>query len=309
MLGASVNRIKETYKQDIAGDKDYTAIYARTVEGTPIHRVQIAGAVTDVSDYADTGKEPYYGARISTRGGDTVTVFAGQYQPGPQRVLSDIDVPAYVTVIGKPRTYEKDGEQRVKIVPEEVNLVDEDLVNKVTVKAARWTLESIGEAASDTEGALKEVALHAARVVQGEASPAESPLQDDDQDEDDGDDDSGASGDDESGAGADDSDDDNDDAEEGESEEASEEGESEEASEGDESEDDSAEESAGGLTDEALMEAAGIQAHRAGIIAELYDDAADLITAAEEGTLETLDDVGKVTQMEIRQNADAIRSL
>jgi RPA family protein len=76
--------------------------------------------------------------------GDTFFTYAGQYQPDAASMLRDLEPPAYVSVVGKPRTYETDdGEMNVSVRPESITAVDETTRDRWVVETAERTIERI----------------------------------------------------------------------------------------------------------------------------------------------------------------------
>lgn len=71
-------------------------------------------------------------------------MYAGQYQPEAAIFLSELNVPAYVSVVGKARKYEpEDGSVYTSIRPEELNYADEILRDRWVLDTAERTLERI----------------------------------------------------------------------------------------------------------------------------------------------------------------------
>jgi len=78
-------------------------------------------------------------------------VYAGQYQPEAASKLRDLEPPAYVAVVGKPRTYETDdGTVRVSVRPESITEVDANTRDRWVAETAKRTIERV--AAFDDEG-------------------------------------------------------------------------------------------------------------------------------------------------------------
>jgi len=85
-------------------------------------------------------------------------MYAGQYQPDAASMLRELEPPAYVAVVGKPRTYETDdGEVNVSIRPESITEVDAATRDRWVVETAERTLERIqhfqAETGEDGDGA------------------------------------------------------------------------------------------------------------------------------------------------------------
>ncbi|MDW7730914.1 MAG: DNA-binding protein [Methanolobus sp.] len=116
-----------------------------TKAGAKVNRLFIAGVVTEVEDIGSQkgGEKELWKARISDPTG-TFTVYSGNYQPEASVFLSTIEVPSYVTLVGKVRSYEPgDGSVFVSIRPEEINHASEDIRNRWVVETARLTLDRL----------------------------------------------------------------------------------------------------------------------------------------------------------------------
>jgi predicted DNA binding CopG/RHH family protein len=72
------------------------------------------------------------------------TLYAGQYQPEAAIFLSELEVPAYVALVGKARKYEpEDGNVYLSVRPEEINTADEKQRDMWVIETAERTLERI----------------------------------------------------------------------------------------------------------------------------------------------------------------------
>ncbi len=99
------------------------------------------GVVTEVENI---GKENnLWRARVADPTG-VFTIYAGQYQPEAAIFLSELQVPAYVAIVGKARKYEpEDGSVYVSVRPEEINTADEKLRDRWVLDTAEHTLARI----------------------------------------------------------------------------------------------------------------------------------------------------------------------
>ncbi len=115
--------------------------YIITPTGVKCNRLFIVGVVTEVENI---GKENnLWRARVADPTG-VFTIYAGQYQPEAAIFLSELQVPAYVAVVGKARKYEpEDGSVYVSVRPEEMNTADEKLRDRWVLDTAERTLERI----------------------------------------------------------------------------------------------------------------------------------------------------------------------
>lgn len=114
-------------------DDDRAPVYALLPTGAKANRVFVVGTLTETADVGD--EDEYWQGRVVDPTG-TFFVYAGQYQPDAARLLQEAEPPAYVAVVGKPRTYETDdGSVNVSLRPESLTVVDE-------ATRARWVSET-----------------------------------------------------------------------------------------------------------------------------------------------------------------------
>jgi len=115
--------------------------YIITPTGVKCNRLFIVGVVTEVENI---GKENnLWRARVADPTG-VFTIYAGQYQPEAAIFLSELQVPAYVALVGKARKYEpEDGSVYVSVRPEEINTADEKLRDRWVLDTAEHTLARI----------------------------------------------------------------------------------------------------------------------------------------------------------------------
>ena len=115
--------------------------YIITPTGVRCNRLFVVGVVTEVENIG--AENNLWRARIADPTG-VFTVYAGQYQPEAAIFLSELNVPAYVSVVGKARKYEPgDGSVYTSIRPEELNNADEKLRDRWVLDTAERTLERI----------------------------------------------------------------------------------------------------------------------------------------------------------------------
>lgn len=130
-----------------SGDDIYSPNFLISPTGLKVNRVFIVGVVTEVdllSEQKGSEKE-LWRARISDPTG-AFTVYAGSYQPEASVFLSTVQVPSYVMVLGKVRSYEPgDGSVFVSLRPEEINYVDESIRDRWVVDTAAMTLNRLSE--------------------------------------------------------------------------------------------------------------------------------------------------------------------
>ncbi|AEH36418.1 RPA family protein [Halopiger xanaduensis] len=122
-------------------DDERAPNYALLPTGDRANRVFIVGTLTETEDVGEDSE--YWRGRVVDPTG-TFFVYAGQYQPEAAATLRDTEPPAYVSVVGKPRTYEtEDGTVNVSVRPENIAVVDDDTRDRWVVETAERTLERI----------------------------------------------------------------------------------------------------------------------------------------------------------------------
>jgi len=128
-----------TFKES---DDDRAPVYALLPTGERANRVFLVGTLTETEDVGEDSE--YWQGRVVDPNGDTFFMYAGQYQPDAASMLRELEPPAYVAVVGKPRTYETDeGDMNVSIRPESISEVDEATRDRWVVETAERTLERI----------------------------------------------------------------------------------------------------------------------------------------------------------------------
>ncbi|WP_058366260.1 RPA family protein [Haloparvum sedimenti] len=134
-----------TFKES---DDERAPVYSLLPTGESANRVFFVGTLTEKEDVGDDSE--YWQGRIVDPTG-TFFVYAGQYQPEAASTLRDLEPPAYVAVVGKPRTYETDdGSINVSVRPESITVVDATVRDRWVAEAAERTLERV--ARFDDEG-------------------------------------------------------------------------------------------------------------------------------------------------------------
>ena len=132
---------------EIKGEGEMTPSYVITPLGAKINRLFTVGVLTDVENISESGD--LIRAHVSDPTG-VFTLYSGQYQQEATDALSNIEVPAFVAVIGKARTYiPEDGTLFVSIRPErvaEVNAELRDLWILETCKSTKERIEAVVEA-------------------------------------------------------------------------------------------------------------------------------------------------------------------
>ena len=144
------------------GNNERSPKFAMLPTGERANRVLAMGTLTEAENIGK--KSDYFQARVVDPTG-TFFVYAGKYQPEAMSVLRDIETPAYVAVVGKPRSYETDeGDTLVSLTPESITTIEQGTRDAWVVETAEQTLERIAamddvemgeEPSEDIESALE----------------------------------------------------------------------------------------------------------------------------------------------------------
>jgi hypothetical protein len=125
----------------VKGEGDKAPTYVVTPLGARVNRLFIVGVLTDVEDIGTEGIRRR--ARISDPTGIHV-VYAESFNPEVAGILSDLDIPCYVAVVGKARTYEpEEGMVYTSVRAEMIKEVSLDIRNFWIVEACRSLLTCI----------------------------------------------------------------------------------------------------------------------------------------------------------------------
>lgn len=148
VFASEFNDATFTFKES---DQDRAPLYLLLPTGAKANRIFLIGTLTETEDVGGDGE--YWRGRVVDPTG-TFFVYAGQYQPQPANLLRDIDTPAYVSVVGKPRTYETDdGTVNVSVRPEAISPVDVGTRDRWVVETAQCTLDRIESFGAETNDA------------------------------------------------------------------------------------------------------------------------------------------------------------
>ena len=149
-----------TFKES---DDERAPVYLLLPTGERANRIFVVGTLTETEDVGEESE--YWRGRVVDPTG-TFFVYAGQYQPEAANVLREIETPKYVSVVGKPRTYETDeGDINVAVRPESITVVDAETRDRWVTETAQRTIERIEAAtagADADEGEINEYARMAA---------------------------------------------------------------------------------------------------------------------------------------------------
>ena len=139
VFAGEFNDATYTFKES---DDDRAPVYVLLPTGERANRVFVVGTLTETEDVGEDSE--YWQGRVVDPNGDTYFAYAGQYQPDAASMLRELEPPAYVSIVGKPRTYETDdGDVNVSIRPESITPVDETTRNRWVVETAERTLERV----------------------------------------------------------------------------------------------------------------------------------------------------------------------
>jgi hypothetical protein len=152
------NDASYTFKES---DDERAPIYLLLPTGERANRIFVVGTLTETEDVGEDSE--YWQGRIVDPNGDTFFTYAGQYQPDAASALRELEPPAYVSLVGKPRTFETDdGEVNVSIRPESITRVGEAERDRWVVETAERTIDRIrafeSELGEDTPSEYVEMA-------------------------------------------------------------------------------------------------------------------------------------------------------
>jgi len=128
-------------KIEIKGEGEMTPSYIITPLGAKVNRVFIIGVLTDVENVSEDGN--LVRAHISDPTG-VFTLYSGSYQKDITDSLANIEVPTFIAVIGKVRTYSpEEGTMFVSIRPEKIMEVSADIRDKWIIETCKNTKSRI----------------------------------------------------------------------------------------------------------------------------------------------------------------------
>lgn len=138
VFASEFNDASYTFKES---DDERAPLYVLLPTGARANRVFIVGTLTEKTDVGEDNE--YWQGRIVDPTG-TFFVYAGQYQPEAANFLREVEPPAYVAIVGKPRTYETDdGDINVSVRPESITEVETGTRDRWVVETAERTIERI----------------------------------------------------------------------------------------------------------------------------------------------------------------------
>lgn len=137
----------------LKGEGKMAPSYVITPLGAKVNRLFFVGVLTDVEVMSEDGS--FVRAHVSDPTG-VFTLFSGQFQPEMTTRLQTLDVPSFVAVTGKSRSYQpEDGDTMyASVKPEQIVVVDSSLrdqwILETTVKT-KERIEAVKEALSMDE--------------------------------------------------------------------------------------------------------------------------------------------------------------
>lgn len=137
-FATEINAATHTFRES---DDDRAPVYGLLPTGAKANRVFVVGTLTETQDVGSD--DEYWQGRIVDPTA-TVFVYAGQYQPEAASMLREIETPAFVAIVGKPRTFETDdGDTNVSLRPEHLITVTEGTRHRWVTETAQRTLDRI----------------------------------------------------------------------------------------------------------------------------------------------------------------------
>lgn len=139
VFATEFNNATYTFKES---DDDRAPVFTLLPTGVPMNRIFISATLIEAEPVNEDAE--YWRARITDGSGDSFYTYAGEYQQGVLDVLKEIEPPAYVSLVGKPRHYEgDDGSLYTSVRPEALTIVDDATRRRWLVEAAEQTLSRI----------------------------------------------------------------------------------------------------------------------------------------------------------------------
>ncbi len=126
----------------LKGEGKMAPSYVVTPLGAKVNRLFFVGVLTDVEVMSEDGS--FVRAHVSDPTG-VFTLFSGQFQPEMTTRLQSLEVPSFVAVIGKSRSYQpEDGDSLyASVKPEQIVIVDSSLRDQWILETTIQTKERI----------------------------------------------------------------------------------------------------------------------------------------------------------------------
>ena len=145
-FASEFNAAGYTFKES---DEERAPVYLLLPTGQRANRVFVVGTLTETEDVGTDGE--YWRGRVVDPTG-TFFIYAGQYQADAAATLQNLEPPAYIAIVGKPRTYEPEGDDEaegdggdgdevyVSITPESISVVGGTIRDRWVAETAERTL-------------------------------------------------------------------------------------------------------------------------------------------------------------------------
>ena len=145
-------------------DEERAPNYVVTPTGARVNRLFLVGVLTEI----ESVNEEQLRARVVDPTGAFV-VYAGQYQPEALSFLERVEVPTFVAVTGKARTFQPEDSTRVytSVRPETLSEVDAATRDRWTVRTAEQTTERVATMVDARERNERDDALGEALAEEG----------------------------------------------------------------------------------------------------------------------------------------------
>ena len=126
----------------LKGEGKMAPSYVVTPLGAKVNRLFLVGVLTDVEVMSEDGS--FVRAHVSDPTG-VFTLFSGQFQPEMTTRLQSLEVPSFVAVTGKSRSYQpEDGDSLyASVKPEQIVIVDSSLRDQWILETTIQTKERI----------------------------------------------------------------------------------------------------------------------------------------------------------------------
>jgi RPA family protein len=126
---------------ELKGEGEMTPSYVVSPLGAKINRLFLIGVLTDVERMSESGD--LLRAHVSDPTG-VFTLYSGQYQQGATDALLEVEVPTFVALSGKSRTYSpEEGTLFVSVRPEWIQEVDAAARDRWILETCERTMERI----------------------------------------------------------------------------------------------------------------------------------------------------------------------
>jgi RPA family protein len=120
----------------VKGNEEMSPTYVVTRLGAMVNRVMVAGVLTEKENIGSED-EPLWRGRVQDVGG-SFFINVGKFQPEAASAIAELEVPAFVAIVGKVKTYTADdGRVFVSVRPETIVQVQEDVRRQWILSAAR----------------------------------------------------------------------------------------------------------------------------------------------------------------------------